>query len=166
MGRRTPAAREHFREKVLHGNIRFCLYRRVTAIGLSSQFAPQEIPDVHRMPGVPPSPRILRLDPAGGKRDQLVHGPEIELVFDTRPMTLDGLGAQMEFLRDLDGAFASSDKLKDFPFPVAQALDGRSFGAVAGDVLEHRAGFCRSGKCVRPTPAELRASSPARFPVS
>jgi hypothetical protein len=79
------------------------------AIGLSSQFVPQEIPDLHRVPGVLPSPRILRLDPAGGKRDQLGHGPEIELLFDTRAMGFDGLGAQMEFLRDSDGAFASAD---------------------------------------------------------
>ena len=39
------------------------------------------------------SARILRLDPAGGKRDQLGHGPEIELRFDLRAMGFDGLGA-------------------------------------------------------------------------
>jgi len=60
-------------------------------------------------PGVLPSPRILPLDPTGGKRDQFGHGPEIELLFDVRAMGFDGLGAQMEFLRDLDGAFASAD---------------------------------------------------------
>jgi hypothetical protein len=55
------------------------------------------------------SSRILRPDPAGGKRDQLGHGPEIELRFDMRAMGFDSLGTQMKFLRDLDGAFASAD---------------------------------------------------------
>src|SRR5271165_5559734 len=75
------------------------------------------------VPGVPPSPRILRLDPARGKRDQLVHGPEIELLFDTRAMGFDGLGAQMEFLgpgpilrliglgKDLQGGTTSGHRL-------------------------------------------------------
>jgi hypothetical protein len=34
-------------------------------------------------PGILPSPPILRLDPAGSERDQLGHGPEIELLFDS-----------------------------------------------------------------------------------
>ena len=56
-----------------------------------------------------PSTHILRLDPAGGKRDQLGHGLEIELLFDVRAMSFDGLGAQMKFLRHLDSASASAD---------------------------------------------------------
>ena len=53
--------------------------------------------------------RILRLDPAGGKRDQVGHGLEIELLFDVRAIGFDGLGTQMKCLRDLDGASASAD---------------------------------------------------------
>jgi len=42
--------------------------------------------------GVLPSTRILRLDPARGRRDQLGHGLEIELLFDVRAMGFDVLG--------------------------------------------------------------------------
>ena len=51
-------------------------------------------------PGILPSPPILRLDPAGSERDQLGHGPEVELlevellfVFDARAMGFNGLCA-------------------------------------------------------------------------
>ena len=83
-----------------------------------------------------PSPRTLRLDPAGGKGDQFGHSLQVELLFDTRAMGFNGLGAQMKFIRDLHSAFAATDELKDFPFPVAQALDRRSIGTVADNVLE------------------------------
>jgi hypothetical protein len=108
MGQADPAAREHFRGKVLHKNIDFVSIFELWQLGLF-RIRTSGYSRCPSGPGALPSPRILRLDPARGERDQLVHGPEIELLFDTRAMGFDGLGAQMEFLRDLDGAFASAD---------------------------------------------------------
>ena len=106
----------------------------------SSQFGHREISDVHRTAKffhhpitAHPASRI----PAGGKRDQFGHGLEIKLSFDVRTMGFDGLGAQMEFLCKFGRCFCLGRLAERLPrMAVAQALDGRSFGAFAGDVLE------------------------------
>jgi hypothetical protein len=58
-----------------------------------SQVEPRNISNGRRRLEFFGSARILRLDPAGGKRDRLGHGPEIELRFHLRAMGFDGLGA-------------------------------------------------------------------------
>jgi hypothetical protein len=85
------------------------------------------------------SPRVLRLDPAGSERNQLGHGLEIELLFNASAMGIDGLCAQMKFLRDLGDTVAAADQLEDLKLAVAQPLGDKTLALPAATFLTTRA---------------------------
>ena len=65
---------------------------------------------------------------------------EFELLFDVAAMHIDGLGTEVELLRDGAGRLALADELEDFELAIGELLDGRVMRASAGEDVENFGG--------------------------
>ena len=73
------------------------------------------------------SDRVFPLDPDRGVLGKFDRALQVELLLNLLAVVLDGLDAQMQFLRDFLGLLPLPDELEHFHLPVTEPLDRRRF---------------------------------------
>ena len=79
----------------------------------------------------------LRFHPAHRVTDQFRGGPQVELSFDVRAVSVHGLNTQVQLLGEFACALALAQQLEDLKFPIAELFDGRfAFSRLGRDALQ------------------------------